>query len=868
MGALAERFPVATEIQPEQLGELRTLSDIAGFLGGAAADAAPAPTAVAAAPVRIDYPTAPGIGRSFATLRELPAPDTLVDAYRTRRAALLVDDGSTPARPLVAALKSAGWQTHVLVLPGAFSAVGQADSVRTLRSWEPAELARVVAEVRAAAGQLDLVVQLAAATSAAWDDAGRRLTHALLLAKETRSTLTGQSASGRSAFVAVTQLDGASGYRGVSGPSALLGGLGGLVKTLAIEEPELFCRVVDFAPGLDEAVLGRRFLAELTDPAASPIEVGHDAAGRRTVTLSVTPPPVAPTGTPALTAADVLVVTGGARGITADCLHKLVSAWPAGLLLLGRSELAEEPAWARGLDAAPLKLAIVQQLTAQGEKPRPRDVEAIFRGITGSREIATNLERLRSAGATVEYLVADIADREAVRRVLVPHRDRITGVVHGAGVLADRLIADKSAADVERVLATKLTGLGNLLEVLDGVALRHLVLFSSVAGFFGNRGQADYAMANDALNRLAVSLKKQSPQTRVSSINWGAWDGGMVTDELRAMFASRGVDLVPLATGTGIFAEQFTAEHADDVVIVAGPTGPLSAPAPMANSSAVVDRSLTGLVAEPMLADHRVGGSAVLPATMALGAVLNVVEATTGTAVTQVRSFKVFKGVVLGDQGPARLRLAVGTGPKSAAGELDVLVSAVDEAGTSRPAYGATVADGATTAPADRGDLAAAARATTGTDAAHLYQDGTLFHGPALQGLRRVLDSSPERLLLAASLPASDSAKGAYGSAVHHPAQADLLLQAGLVWVRLFRGTASLPLEIERITLHAPLPADQEFLIAVENVIPGNSGVVATVTATTLDGRVLQVLEGVALIEDPELDGKFRQSSRLGALAV
>src|SRR5690606_26181093 len=122
-----------------------------------------------------------------------------------------------------------------------------------------------------------------------------------------------------------------------------------------------------------------------------------------------------------------------------------------------------------------------------------------------------------------------VTDPDALRAALATYRDRITGLVHGAGVLADQLIVDKRPEDIDRVLGTKLTGLANLLATLDTDRLRHVVLFSSVAGFFGNRGQSDYAMANEALNRIASRLRGARPEARITSINWGAWAGGMVT---------------------------------------------------------------------------------------------------------------------------------------------------------------------------------------------------------------------------------------------------------------------------------------------------------------------------------------------------
>jgi acyl carrier protein/NADP-dependent 3-hydroxy acid dehydrogenase YdfG len=898
MGALQDRFPVSGDVDPERLGELRTLGDVAGFLASAASQAAPASAPVtsgptADAPLVVTYPAADGVGRTFAAIRELPVASTVVGAYADQRTALVIDDGSTLTQPLVAALRADGWRVEVVALPDGIATSVEADSVRSLRTWEADELARVVT-----AGRLDLVVQMAAAAGQDWADAARRLAHTVLVAKQTQPALKAAAAAGgRAAFVAVTQLDGASGYRGGGTGSALLGGVSGLVKTLAIETPEVFSRTVDFAPGMDAPTVAARFLGEIKDLATGIADVAHDADGRRTVVPSAEAPATHVTAVPEISTQDLLVVTGGARGITADCLQALVTARPAGLLLLGRSEVSADPGWALGLEGAALKGTIAKRIAATGEKPTPRGVEAVYREITGSREIQANLTRLRATGATVEYVTVDITDAEAVNRSLAPYAARVTGVVHGAGVLADRLIADKTQEEIAKVLGTKIVGLGNVLDALRGTAaLRHLIFFSSVAGFFGNRGQSDYAVANEALNRLAVRLKHELPSARVTSVNWGAWDGGMVTDDLRRMFASRGVELVPVETGAGIFAEQFTAARGHDTVIVAGPLKPLSAPpadgTALRPASLLVDRTLADIAAETVLADHAIDGKPVLPATAALGALINTAETATGKPVTEVSRFKVFKGVVLdGDssgnadadadadgsgtgtsgraQGAGRLRLFMEPGQGAGPGSVDVLASAVDDAGRSRPAYGGVLGtDPADGGPADRPDLAHAAGAADRTDAAHLYRDGTLFHGPTLRGIRGFLAADERLLLLVARLGDTRPARGAYHGRFHSPVLADLMLQSALVWVRRFRNRACLPMEIARARYFAPLPADQEFLIAVENVVAGPAGITCSVTALDREGRVLQVMEGVSVVEDPQLEGKFGPAARTGAATV
>ena len=126
----------------------------------------------------------------------------------------------------------------------------------------------------------------------------------------------------------------------------------------------------------------------------------------------------------------------------------------------------------------------------------------------------------------------------------------ITGVVHGAGVLADKKIAEKTDEQFDRVFDTKVSGLRALLAATAKDPLTSLCLFSSIAARTGNPGQCDYAMANEVLNLVACAERARRGSTCVvRSIGWGPWEGGMVTPSLKAHFQQMGVALIPLDVG-------------------------------------------------------------------------------------------------------------------------------------------------------------------------------------------------------------------------------------------------------------------------------------------------------------------------------
>ena len=137
-------------------------------------------------------------------------------------------------------------------------------------------------------------------------------------------------------------------------------------------------------------------------------------------------------------------------------------------------------------------------------------------------------------------------------------------------MLEDRLILDKTPDQFERVYATKVRGLNNLLNATRRDPLKYLVLFSSVAARLGNKGQVDYAMANEVLNKIAQCESAIRTDCRVVSINWGPWDGGMVTPALKREFERSGIHLIPIDYGAESMLHEMMAQNTSPVEIVIG----------------------------------------------------------------------------------------------------------------------------------------------------------------------------------------------------------------------------------------------------------------------------------------------------------
>ncbi|REK86070.1 SDR family NAD(P)-dependent oxidoreductase, partial [Streptomyces inhibens] len=336
-------------------------------------------------------------------------------------------------------------------------------------------------------------------------------------------------------------------------------GLRGFARTAAIEYPDALIRAVDIDPKDRPEHIAAHLLAELCAP-GEPVVVGRANGTRTTLRTVPTPLPDDPTATSGLSlgAGSVVLLTGGARGITARTALALARAHGCHLELLGRTPLddaPEAPALAHAHDRIALRAALI----AQGLR-RPAEIEAAATEILARREITATLTALEPLAASVRYHAADVTDEAAVRAVardIRARHGRLDGIVHGAGTVADKLLRDKDPATFARVFATKVDGARHLLSVADDDT-GFLVLFGSVAGVFGNRGQADYAAANDALDTLARAWSARTAG-RVIAVDWGPWaadGGGMVTPELERAYERRGIPLLdPDAAAAALLAE-------------------------------------------------------------------------------------------------------------------------------------------------------------------------------------------------------------------------------------------------------------------------------------------------------------------------
>jgi NAD(P)-dependent dehydrogenase (short-subunit alcohol dehydrogenase family) len=173
------------------------------------------------------------------------------------------------------------------------------------------------------------------------------------------------------------------------------------------------------------------------------------------------------------------LVTGGLGEVAGYVTAEMVRQGARRLVLLGRTPLPPRTEWSH-----------VSAETSMGQR-----IAAV--------------RRLEQLGAAVHLLHADVADEAQLGAALAQYAAEgwppIRGVVHAAGIMDNRLVAEMDSDTFHRVLAPKLTGARNLERLLPDLEL--FIAFSSFTGFVPQAGTSNYAAANVALDALMLNRR-------------------------------------------------------------------------------------------------------------------------------------------------------------------------------------------------------------------------------------------------------------------------------------------------------------------------------------------------------------------------
>lgn len=360
------------------------------------------------------------------------------------------------------------------------------------------------------------------------------------------------------------------------------GGFPGLVSTLAAEWPGLTGRTLALSSTDPIPTRVQQVMAELQCHDATRFARYH--LGRRQ-RLCVKPAELDPSAGERMHIGPdwVILITGGACGITAQVAMALAEGFKPTLILTGRSALPpdEEAGATRGVESpGELRRILAAQLAGTGQPASMAMIEAAFRRLSREREMRTTLAALRKAGARATYVQADVRDPQSFGETiknLYTLYGRLDGVIYGAGVIEDKRVEDKTPESFDRVFDTKADGAFILEQHLQLDSLKFLVFFSSVAAL-GNAGQSDYAAANGVLNALARDLDRRMTGRAVALL-WGPWQSaGMASEDVQRQLQERGVQIIAPAEGRKCLLKELLYGHKGDVEILLGDAPYASAP--------------------------------------------------------------------------------------------------------------------------------------------------------------------------------------------------------------------------------------------------------------------------------------------------
>ena len=279
------------------------------------------------------------------------------------------------------------------------------------------------------------------------------------------------------------------------------GGLwAGLAKGLPRELPNLNLRILDFAADVAAAELAESVASELYRWGL--FEVGRLGPRRFTPAAQRTDEP---TPTLRLSSADTVLLSGGGRGIGFELALDLAGSLGVRVVVTGRGPEPDPNDEILALTEEGFARYRTERLRQAGLTGTVRTARRQLDAIAREREVVTNLERARAAGARIEYRQCDVTDAGDVDALVAELSGSLAVVVHNAGFDAPARLAAKSNDDAEAIVRVKVDGLLNLLASVDRHADPDVFsVVGSLTGRWGGKvGQLDYGAANEAVSYFA-----------------------------------------------------------------------------------------------------------------------------------------------------------------------------------------------------------------------------------------------------------------------------------------------------------------------------------------------------------------------------
>ncbi len=415
---------------------------------------------------------------------------------------------------------------------------------------------------------LDEDPAISSAAHKAWqDELSQRLETLLAVA---------QAMPGDAFLISATRMGGQHGFFNTQNPSG--GAYSGFTKAFGLERGVL-AKVVDFEAKAGIAFIANTLVEEaLNDPAST--EVGREKGLRFSYGLQEFEQEA---NQPSFEEGSVFVISGATGGIAEPILMNLASRVRGRFMLLSRTKLQDLDERTLGLmqnDKATLRMELMQSLSQKmGKKPTPVEVEKEITKLEKSAGIHHLMAEIAKKGSQAHYISCDVADASSVEKAIA-EISGLTGhvdyLVHAAGFEKSQKLENKTPDEYKLTFSPKVLGLFNLLQAFKASQRvpKAVVMFSSIAGRFGNAGQVDYSAANDMLAKLSYALPAQFPETHFVSLDWGPWaEVGMASrGSIPQIMERAGIQTLPPNEAAPVVGDMLLAGIQGEVV-VAGELG-------------------------------------------------------------------------------------------------------------------------------------------------------------------------------------------------------------------------------------------------------------------------------------------------------
>lgn len=302
-------------------------------------------------------------------------------------------------------------------------------------------------------------------------------------------------------------------------------GILAFASSLHLEQKDLQVRAIDFMPTIDAEDFAAQLTQELqtTDTFKA---IGFNEVGDRACLK------------PALHqlnldkalhldwhANDVVLVTGGAKGVTAECALAFAKQTGVSMALVGSS-------------------------------PLPDSTDS-------NSEINQTLERFRTEGIKAQYYACNLSQGNAVIHLIteiLQSLGQVTGVIHGAAINQPSPLSQVSAQEAYGEVSPKVLGAMYLCQALDEVPVKLFAGITSIIGVTGMQGNGWYGFSNEVMDNVLAQYAAKHPATHVVTTAFSVWSevGMGVRMGSTDYLAKMGIEAIPPRLGVERFVHSLT----------------------------------------------------------------------------------------------------------------------------------------------------------------------------------------------------------------------------------------------------------------------------------------------------------------------